>query len=178
MAIPQLSESGMSLDELFKLLQQGLDPDTMASEKGTLLHYAAAEGAVDAIRLLVHHGATLDFPDMLSGNTPLHLAAGLRQLAACRELVALGANVDARNNSGTTPLMVAAGMDESGDCVRALVQAGADIDALDERGMMHFTLLLHTAIWGQPRRCWRLVWLCLATHGLMWQECRPFKLLQ
>ena len=76
----------------------------------TPLMVAVREGAVEAARLLLRHGARLDARDG-AGSTPLHIAARpwWRENAA---LVALlldaGADRDARDNRGRAPAEVAA----------------------------------------------------------------------
>lgn len=76
----------------------------------TALMVAAREGAVEAVRLLLRHGARLDARDS-AGNTPLHIAARpwWRENAS---LVALlldaGAARNARDNLGRTPAELAA----------------------------------------------------------------------
>jgi ankyrin repeat protein len=74
----------------------------------TPLHLAAFFGGVDAVRVLLEHGAEVD---ALSRNeqfapdaTPLHSAAAARQVEIARLLLDAGAAPNARQRSGHTPL--------------------------------------------------------------------------
>jgi Ankyrin repeats (3 copies) len=57
------------------LLEAGEDPNRYnpvgCHSHSTPLHQAAANGHMDVVRLLVEHGASLDFKDILFGGTPL-----------------------------------------------------------------------------------------------------------
>ena len=110
------------LERMLALLRQGGSP-TRA------LHAAAGFGAVYSIHVLAHFGADLQIDEFL-GFSPLHVAARASHAGACRELAALGANLEARASFEYTPLMMAAASDDSGDRVRALVESGADMEAV------------------------------------------------
>jgi ankyrin repeat protein len=82
----------------------------------------------------------------LAGATPLLLAAFRADLPYLKLLVELGADPLRANKEGTTPLMAAAGIgclfptemagteDEALDCVRWLLEKGADLNATDANG--------------------------------------------
>ncbi len=65
------------------------------------------------------------------GATPLHQAAATGSAEAMRLLVAAGAEIDAVNDFGATPLMWAIGEPEK---VRILVSAGANVNARSKMG--------------------------------------------
>jgi ankyrin repeat protein len=67
-----------------------------------------------------------------AGLTPLHSAATF-SLPMVKLLVSAGADVEAQNSHGRTPLMCAA-CDGRLDVVKWLVEAGADLNAKDKRG--------------------------------------------
>jgi cytohesin len=69
----------------------------------TLLHKAAREGSVAALRYLAGHGAQLDVPDR-QGNTALHIAVLGREVEPVAELLHAGANANAVNARKNTPL--------------------------------------------------------------------------
>ncbi len=104
----------------------------------SLLHTVSAEGApfsVDEaertrriVEMLVACGCSVDARDA-EGRTPLHDAMGDRiggaTTAAAELLLENGADLDATDDLGVTPLMAAAELGEL-ECVRLLLASGAD----------------------------------------------------
>ena len=74
---------------------------------------------------------------------PLHLAARDGQVEIAQALITAGADVNAQNNSGYTPLHRAT--NGNTEIAQALITAGADVNAKDEFG---YTPLHWTAIYG------------------------------
>ncbi len=72
----------------------------------TALHWAAAQGHDDIIKLLLDFGANINLRNV-EGNTPLHLAARNGNLSTVRLLLARGANATLVNRDGQTPLGLA-----------------------------------------------------------------------
>jgi len=74
------------------------------------------------------------FPFATSGEimreTPLHKAAAVNDVAAIGKLLAEGAKIDARDDTGATALLVATHGNRIA-AARALIEAGADINAKD-----------------------------------------------
>src|SRR5262249_40106830 len=83
------------------------NPNQADDDSRTGLHYAAMNGNLTIIAILIKANAKLDPKDKL-GDTPLHLAAERNQPDAAQLLLDVGASVDAENKNGMTPLMVAA----------------------------------------------------------------------
>lgn len=118
------------------LLRFGADPN--ASEGGwTPLHFAARDGHVNAIPVLLEAGAKPDVPTPDFGATPLHVVArsmeGRRRPEAISLLVAAGADPETRDADGRTPLLLAANSPFP-DAVRALLSADVDPNARDRNG--------------------------------------------
>jgi hypothetical protein len=70
-----------------------------------------------------------------AGRTPLHYAAVDNKLNDVNALIAAGAEIDAREDTGQyTPLMFAAQNDDNIEVVKALVEAGADVNLTNRKG--------------------------------------------
>ena len=107
-----------------------LDLDAVDSSGRSCLCWAAARGDEDSLNTLISYGANVSLPDG-QGNTALHYA---RTVACVDILLAAGADLQARNKFGHTPLhAVCRG---AGDLalLERLLEAGADIDATDLDG--------------------------------------------
>jgi ankyrin repeat protein len=68
----------------------------------------------------------------LAAYTGLHAAAATGDVAAIKQLATGGDNLNARDGHGRTPLMVAAFRRQHG-AARALIEAGADLNALESQ---------------------------------------------
>ncbi|HET9482149.1 MAG TPA: ankyrin repeat domain-containing protein [Candidatus Polarisedimenticolia bacterium] len=113
--------------EIERLLASGAGPCAADGSGWAPLHWAARNGRLAAIRILVIGGAGVNDPDVgANGWTPLMHAAHLRRAEAVELLLALGADPDARpRGDGATALIMAAGYGDLRS-VRALLGAGAD----------------------------------------------------
>jgi ankyrin repeat protein len=95
------------------------------------IEHAVKEGDLEKLGALL-----IDQPEFVSsrnekhGRTPLHLAAGFRQRAVAELLLAHGADVNAKDNDGGTPLSSAG----SKDVTELLLAHGADVNAKDNDG--------------------------------------------
>ena len=102
-----------------RLLALGADIDVRNYKGKTALHYAAKAGFLKVINLLIEKGATIDAPDT-NGETPLFDALrstikdGEKQRASVEALLVKGANPNAENRKGLTPLNVAQRMRRAG----------------------------------------------------------------
>jgi ankyrin repeat protein len=114
------------------LIADNGNPNQVDDDSRTGLHYAAMNGNLTIIAILVKASAKLDVKDKL-GNTPLHLASERNQPDAAELLLDVGAPVDAENKNGMTPLMVAAGHGNIA-IVQALLAKGASVTKTDFTG--------------------------------------------
>ncbi len=87
------------------------------------LHHAAAFASLDAMKLLVANGADVRATNRRK-STPLHWA--VRDEAKVRFLLDHGAQVDARQSDGRTPLYLAASAGNANAVLRLLLDKGAD----------------------------------------------------
>jgi len=76
----------------------------------------------------------------------MHYAAGAGHVDAVKELVRLGAKLDARDDDGRTPLVHAVGLGCNPALVDLLLELGADIERADKLGM---TALESAAMFGK-----------------------------
>jgi ankyrin repeat protein len=109
-------------------LNRGADPNAKDAEGWPALVQAALYGNEMTIELLLERGADpkAATPD---GLTALHVAAG--DLGKARDLIAHGADVNAKTKAGRTPLLIAARQDGAYPVVKLLIEKGADIKVLD-----------------------------------------------
>src|SRR5260221_619896 len=111
------------------------------SELDLDLIHAAAEGDLAAVRTLLDAGA--DVNATCHNGSAVQFAAAKGDAVMLRLLLGRGARTDAV--SGQAPLLMAAA-NEHTETVRALVEAGADVNIRDENGV---TALLVAAVNGQ-----------------------------
>ena len=129
------------------LLEAGADPNVQDDSGLAPLHVASLTGHVGAITLLVKAGADPEMRDEERGETPLCWAvAGVNEMEAVRgicTLVGAGADPNARNGLGWTPMQRLCANPGHGEVLRCLLAAGSDPDGTDEDG---FTVLHHLAL--------------------------------
>jgi ankyrin repeat protein len=148
------------------LIGAGADPNASLSDGQTMVMIAARTGAPEAIAMLAAHGANVNARESVLGENALIWAAAENHPAAIRALVSRGADVNARSNAltfprrdfgdgksgrftvlprgGWTPVMYAARQDANG-AVRALAEAGADLNLTDPDGTNALTLAIINA---------------------------------
>ena len=116
------------VDRLTELLDEDGDLIQAYSEDGyTPLHFAAYFSRGDALRLLLDRGADVGAVAKNDMEVqPLHsaVAADAREIVAA--LLLAGADVNARQKGGYTPLMAAEEKEPEGDMVRLLMDHGAE----------------------------------------------------
>jgi len=132
-AIPSLN--GKNAETIFKFMEKfltfkpKLDVEKIMPKGGgySAMHLAARYGLVDAGKLLLDHGATINIKSLATGGTPLHTAASAHQIDMARFLIQRKANIEIFDKSGSTPLMVAVYQADE-EMVQVLVDAGAAIN--------------------------------------------------
>jgi ankyrin repeat protein len=136
-----------------KLLKAGADANAVSTEGETALMTAARTGKVDAVKVLLAHGADVNAKESWHGETALMWAVSQKHAEVARELLSKGADVNARSTvnkwerqqsaeprekwmplGGLTPLEFAA-REGCVNCIPVLVEAGADVNAVDPDGI-------------------------------------------
>ena len=136
-----------------RLLKAGANVESPNDDGQTALMVIARTNNVEAARLLISKGANVNAVEKWREQTPLMWAAAEGQAAMVKELVARGADVNARSHvndwerqvtaearaiarpaGGLTPLLYAARQGCLG-CTKALAEAGADLDLADPEGV-------------------------------------------
>lgn len=120
------------VSRLYQLIKFGYDINTVDDRGYTALGYAAKSGNIEAVDLLIRHGADVNYINkQWGGFSPLHECTSGR---ACRALIKAGAHVNALNWDKMTPLMCA-GHFERHTVVQALLEAGAQLEIRQEDGL-------------------------------------------
>lgn len=135
------------------LLDAGADPNKSNEDGQTPLMLAAWTGVTAVAELLIEHGARVNGEEAWTGQSALMWAAARKHADMTRLLIANGADVNIRARTfdwsvqitaeprnqyrpagGLTPLLYAA---RGGclDCVRAIVEAGADVEIPSPEGV-------------------------------------------
>jgi uncharacterized protein len=123
------------LERLNELLEA--DPELVrarSSDDGTALHFAAFFNQPEAAKALIDRGADVEAVASTFGDVrPLHSAVAGSNTQTVLDLLAKGADANARQRGGFTPLHGAA---QNGDreAIEALLAQGADPDAKTEEG--------------------------------------------
>lgn len=122
------------------LLDNRANIEAKDDHKRTPLMRAAAGGHPEAVRLLLDRGADFDAREGKYGQAPIHEAAFQGRFEVIRLLLEYGADVRVTDNTGLTPLRMAAlpqSFSRIGDAslLEYLVVHGADPNAKDTSGM-------------------------------------------
>eukprot|EP01125_Pyxidicula_operculata_P022385 TRINITY_DN910_c2_g1_i3.p1 TRINITY_DN910_c2_g1~~TRINITY_DN910_c2_g1_i3.p1 ORF type:complete len:2962 (-),score=808.64 TRINITY_DN910_c2_g1_i3:90-8975(-) len=128
-------------------------PDFISGQGWSALHYAAAEGHTDVIRVLIDHDATVDKPARTTKLTPLHIASQQGHLESVKVLVKNKANLEKQDNQKRTPLILAT-INGHLNVASYLVHMGADVNALDSSSN---SVLHYAAAYGWVEICKFLV---------------------
>lgn len=121
-----------NLPRLTAYLQAGGDANARNGRDNTLLMYASAFGTLDAMRLLLNHGAD---PNRKNAFDATALMWGVYDLDRVKLLLDKGAEVNSKAKSGTTALLLAALSPSGGSVVELLAARAADLTAQDGFGV-------------------------------------------
>ncbi|PCI75602.1 MAG: hypothetical protein COB20_12450 [SAR86 cluster bacterium] len=154
------AENGAALS-MQLLLETGIDPNQTLAGGESLLMTAARTGESQTIEMLLSHGADPNWKESTRGQTALMWAAANNNTATIQLLAEHGANVHTKTDNpsrGATRTFVAAPPTEFSalmfavrggnmEAVRALVDAGADIDDKVSDGQSALVVAAANANW-------------------------------
>ena len=131
--VSQWALMNKSLKGLAALLEGGADPSLADSSGETVVHYAAKTNVPVYLEILLKHGADANTPNGVTRATPLVPALMAQREENFRMLLAAGADPNAPDRMGDTPLHVAAKINAFARALD-LLKAGADPRATNQRG--------------------------------------------
>jgi ankyrin repeat protein len=145
------------------LLEAGADPELANADGQTALMVVARTNKVEAAKLLIDAGADVNRAETWRGQTPLMWAAAQGQPEMIRLLMEAGAEPDVRSayndwerqvsaesrrmyrpTGALTPLLFAA-REGCTECIRALLEGGADPDFTDPRNVTPLFMAIDNA---------------------------------
>jgi ankyrin repeat protein len=106
-----------------EMLAAGTDVNAVL-DGATALMRACRDGHVEVVEVLLAAGARLDAEGKRSG--PLHLAIDGNRHALALRLIEAGANLDALDEHGNTPLFIAVMRRGTEACIEAMIERGAN----------------------------------------------------
>jgi truncated hemoglobin YjbI len=130
------ANGGLAIVQL--LLELGADPNAADHFGQPPLYYAgnlcAAAAGGDVVRALVEAGANVNAHDGVKRCTALHMAARRGYVPVAAALVDCGADIEARDRAGDTPLRRAVNCGKA-DVAALLLSRGADPHSVGSRGL-------------------------------------------
>jgi hypothetical protein len=142
-ALDRFIEYGLNINTLLPSRQFTRRWYSWSDEQPTAVLAAAIRGSIRLVRWLIERGADVNIGTMPANETPIHVAARCGNTDMIRELVAAGADIEARTQNKWTPLWVASHckMWEEGkrksdtiEAITVLVELGADLEGRAENG--------------------------------------------
>ncbi len=118
------------------LLRYGANPNAPHTRYGTIMHAAAATRLVDSlIPVLISKKGDPNAVSPRDGTSPVHAAVAAVQVLNLEQLLERGANINAVDHLGRTPLHVAVALPEYDPIAFVLLDHGADAMVPDAGGL-------------------------------------------
>jgi len=116
---------GVNAQGLQSFIDHGANPHEIDSDGNNLLHCVQSESVA---KILIDNKVDANLKNS-KGQTPLHRAAQFNKPELALYLISIGVDIHSTNQEGQTPLHFA----YTTQTVKALLDAGADIDSVDSR---------------------------------------------
>ena len=140
-----------SINVVRLLLEYGADVNAKAKDGTTPLFNAVRYGNyLDVTKLLIENGANINIREQRTGKTPLIIAISNNNIDTAKLLINNGANVNIADNSGRSPLFIAAhdahNYDKNIALIEFLIKKGANIEHKNEDGNNIFFYMRNKAL--------------------------------
>lgn len=116
-----------------KLLELGADPNVVFDDGGTVMHWAVQHKDDEFLKAALKHGGNPNLKAGSMGETPLFDAVGYETKKKADLLLDAGADINAQNNHGATPILGAATLGQF-DLVYKMLNRGADYSIENKNG--------------------------------------------
>ena len=135
-ALPQVATAARCGDiDALRRLARAQGWTAAHADEEDAVHWAAGEGQLEALRVLVEEVGADASGSGANGRTPAHWAARNGRVACLRYLlVERGCEADSRTADGTTPLMLAVWRGQRAAADLLLSEGGADLSAVNTYG--------------------------------------------
>ncbi|KAH1981979.1 hypothetical protein KXW88_005009 [Aspergillus fumigatus] len=134
--------------KVIKILQARRASSRVVNRQGlTALHSAIGTAYEEAtVPLLIKTRSDMDFPNVITGDTALHIAIELRRQRIVLFLLEKGANPNVPNNKGLTPLQLAAKADNC-EALSVLLERSAKVEVRSMLGSRALHLAASEGNW-------------------------------
>ena len=122
-----------NLQEVQRLINEGVDVNSKAEDNQTPLHYASWHGHFEVAKLLLANGANINARTKLWNWAPLHYASDKGHLEMVKFFLENGANPNASSYGADTSLHLAS-LEGHFEIAKLLVKYGADVNVKTKRG--------------------------------------------
>ena len=135
-------------DSFLFLAEKGAALRINSSSDETPLHIATGNGLARAVAFLCDpkHGLSIDARNS-SQKTPLHLSIENGHFGIADTLLDAGADINAQNKDGATPLMLAATKPHGREILERLIRRGAKLDLCDNFGRTALAVAVQCENW-------------------------------
>ena len=125
--------NGAQIDRLGRFMQHAPSAAEGGDLDNTPLVWAADNGCVEVVEMLIAHGMAVNHVSPTVGMTPAHFAADRNHANVINVIADAGGNLEIKDKKGLTPLNIAA-CHLSLEATVALLRHGASISTVDNDG--------------------------------------------